>query len=283
MNFTEFAFRVLLLFFPGLVGILIMGQLTIQKKKEPFFFLLQALVLGVVSYFLTWLLYDGWCRWLNERWSLGLPMELSFFADLQDSKRALHFTEIAAASIIAVFVSLVGTYCSNRRFLFRFARCFGLSNKTGALDVWGYVMESPRLVFVTVRDEDRDISYDGWIEAFSETEEKQELLLRDVGVYRGSDSAFLYQVGAMYLKLDPKKILLEFRGVPVNTKHQITVDNEIKTIPSEPAVQSIARGRQESGSEPRTNGDPASSSSSQIALESSLRSEKAVAPHFPAT
>jgi len=93
--------------------------------------------------------------------------------------------------------------------------------------------------WVTVRDHENDLIYDGWVQAFSDDSVDAELLLRDVSVYRNSTAEPLYQVGMMYVSRKRDDISLEFRTINLSKeiewkdKTQISkegdIDNEGKS------------------------------------------------------
>jgi hypothetical protein len=82
-------------------------------------------------------------------------------------------------------------------------------------DVWDYVFNTPDPGWITVRDLDHDLMYDGWYWAYSSDAEPRELLLRDVSVYKNGTGERLYQVGAAYIPLE-KSFRLEFRSVQMS-------------------------------------------------------------------
>src|ERR1051325_6315457 len=59
MDLREFTFRLVILFFPGLLAFMIFERLTVHKKTEPFFFVINSFVFGIVAYFCTWTLSLG--------------------------------------------------------------------------------------------------------------------------------------------------------------------------------------------------------------------------------
>jgi hypothetical protein len=143
----------------------------------------------------------------------------------KNSNKSVELTEMGWTCGVAMFLAIAASWTSNHKFHYRIARWLRISRKSGEIDVWGFVMNSsdPQTIFVTIRDPEADLTYDGWIYLFSEDHTTTELLLGDAAVYRNSTSEFLYQVGAMYFKIDPKKVILEFRGIPVTEKHKVEV------------------------------------------------------------
>ena len=66
MEATEFAVRLLLLFFPGVICAYIVDTLTIHKPRTQFLFVLNSLILGLTSYFVYWA-----ALWCVGQWSGG--------------------------------------------------------------------------------------------------------------------------------------------------------------------------------------------------------------------
>jgi hypothetical protein len=54
--------------------------------------------------------------------------------------------------------------------------------------------DSPLNHWVVIRDIQNDLMYQGWVESFSDGLDNNEILLRDVKVFRNSDQDFLYPV-----------------------------------------------------------------------------------------
>ncbi|MGM0878098.1 MAG: hypothetical protein ACQEWV_26135 [Bacillota bacterium] len=69
-------------------------------------------------------------------------------------------------SVLLAFLISVGI---NRKLLHRFAKNLKITKKFGQLDVWSYTFDSPDIGWVIVRDLDKDLMYQGWDEAFSDT------------------------------------------------------------------------------------------------------------------
>jgi hypothetical protein len=148
------------------------------------------------------------------------------------------------------------------------------------VDVWAYVLNSrdQDTTFVTLRDIEQDLAYDGWIHLFSEDCSTTELLLRDVVVYRNSTSEALYQVGAMYFKLDPKRIILEFRGVKITPQYDIYAKSKSATTESTTTPE---RGNTEKGRGQSHANEPATTSATAAAPTPGQDAATASSPTAP--
>lgn len=211
MDISEFAFRLLLLFLPGIICAFIVDELTTHRPRESFFFIMQAFVYGLMSYFLYWVVV--------KLLSIKFPAANNSFQFLQaltDSNAKFSFPEIFYVSACSIIVGLLLTFAVQRKILNHVARWMQVTNKFGDLDVWGYLMNNEKMEWITVRDHTNDLAYDGWVEAFSDDSKDAEILLRDVSVYVNSTSEPLYQVGAMYISRDRQDITIEYRTVPID-------------------------------------------------------------------
>ena len=63
-----------------------------------------------------------------------------------------------------------------------------------------------------VRDFETDLAYEGWVNAWSDTYEVNELLLRDVKVYKSSTAELLYEVDSVYLTRAKDRLTIEIRA-----------------------------------------------------------------------
>lgn len=300
MDLKEFTFRLIILFFPGLLAFMIFDRLTVHRKVEPFFFGVNSFVFGIVAYFLTWALslsvfpaINAGLNTLHAQWqqvpTIGLPEKMAVWENLKDSSKGVELGEMAWTCGVAVFLALGSSWASNHKVLYRVARRFGIGRKSGEMDVWAFVMNSrdDAFNFVTLRDVEADLAYDGWIHSFSEDHTTTELLLGDVAVYRNSTSLLLYQIGAMYFKVDPTKVILEFRGKPVTEKHKVNMSDTHEQPQPEPAATVHQRGATEEGRGESNTHEPTSSATTSAAASeqaaSSATKEHATTPSATVT
>ena len=213
MNISDFAFRLLLLFFPGIICTYIVDQLTVHRPREKFFFLLSSFVFGLMSYFEYKLFYliPGHHFFPNY-----ISAELLFLKALTDSTIKYSFEEIALVTICAIITAMLFSIGSRFKLLNKVAHTLRLSKQFGELDVWGYMLNIKEVNWVTVRDHANDLIYDGWVQAFSDDSKDAEMLLRDVSVYKNSTGEPLYQVGALYISRRREDISIECRTIPVD-------------------------------------------------------------------
>jgi len=209
---SEFTFKLLLLFFPGLISAFLVDKLTVHRPREKFFFLIQSFILGLVSYFLYWIILKVISLRVDN-----IDTSMIFLKSLTVSNVTFSFWEIFYVTICSIIIALTITVSAKHKALNRFARKYRLTNKFGELDVWGYFMNLKEVEWVTVRDHPNDLIFDGWIQAFSDDSKHAEILLRDVSVYKNSTGKRLYQVGSIYLSRNRQDISIECRTIEVDT------------------------------------------------------------------
>lgn len=207
MNLSELTLKLLLLFVPGIICSCFIDTFTNHKERTKFEFVINSYLYGLLSYGLYWgIVKIFWC-------SSNIPdNDLVFLKALVEKDAKINFREIAYACMIAVVVAIVFTYIHTHKLHFKFFQFIGITKKFGELDVWGFMMNSKDVTWVTVRDIENNLMYDGWVRAFSDNSKEAEILLEDVKVYSNDSGALLYDVESQYLSLDRPKIVIEMRG-----------------------------------------------------------------------
>ena len=215
MDFSEFTIRLLLLFFPGIICAFLVDSFTVHRPREQFVFFLQSFALGISSYCLFWALLPVH-KVIGNKLGLWQPRsEVVFLRALVNNQVTISYSEIAWVCVISVLLALVITFVMTYKVHFRIVQKLKITKKFGELDVWGYTFNMKEVDWVTVRDKEKDLIYDGWVQAFSDDSKDAELLLRDVSVYRNSTGEELYQVGMMYLSRNRDNIAVEIRTIPL--------------------------------------------------------------------
>lgn len=64
--------------------------------------------------------------------------------------------------------------------------------------------------WVIVRDIENDLMYEGWVQAFSDSTERDELFLRDVKVFTNKTADELYEIPGLYLPKSRENLTIEF-------------------------------------------------------------------------
>jgi len=88
-----------------------------------------------------------------------------------------------------------------------------VSAKFGDIDVFSYIMNSQIPEWIVVRDIENNLMYEGWVEAFSDSTERDELFLRDVKVFNNKTAGELYDVPGVYIPKKRDNLVIEFRNL----------------------------------------------------------------------
>ncbi|MBA7498108.1 hypothetical protein ES704_00843 [subsurface metagenome] len=204
MEFSEFALRVILLFLPGIVSLLIIDNLTNHKEYKLYEKAIYSLIYSFFCYYLFYLLLIIYGFWFKVK------IHFSFFDALINKESVLDFNEIGYTTIISIFVGFIFSAFINYKVVNKIARKFKITKKYAEVNVWSYLMNSEKMEWVVIRDIKNDLMYEGWIEAFSDSTEKDEIFLRDVKVFKNSTSEELYDILGLYLPSKRVNLIVEF-------------------------------------------------------------------------
>ncbi|MDO9340449.1 MAG: hypothetical protein Q7T72_07985 [Bacteroidales bacterium] len=198
MEISELTFKIVLLFIPGAITSLIVDQLTIHKEWNAFRFIVNSIVLGVVTYLFVQLIYLIPCINPNHK-------TLDFWQPTNNTK-IIPYLEILYASIVGVILGFIFTLGIQKKWIFKLARLLKVSSKYGDECLYYYFLNAKDLSEVYVRDHEQNLTYHGFIQAFSESNFEREIVLTNVDVYNLSDSTFLYNSDAIFLSKPKDKI-----------------------------------------------------------------------------
>lgn len=204
MELSEFTFRVILIFVPGLISFLIIDKLTIHKDFKIHQIIISSLILGFLCYFSYYLMLP------LIKIALKNDVKFSFLKVLVDKNATINFKEITIVTILSIPIGFLFTFLLNYKVLFRVAHKLKISKKFGDLDIWSYIMNSKIPEWVVIRDLENDLMYEGWIEAFSDSTGVDELFLRDVKVYKNSTAEECYEIPGLYLPRKRENLIIEF-------------------------------------------------------------------------
>ena len=196
--FDEKFLTLLLLFFPGIVGVLFINYVLESYKKLGInLFLLYSFALGVVSYLPT----NFFC-------------EDSNIFELRVSTKAL-----ILATIFALIISVIIIFVINNEFLHLCMRKIKLSQTMGRKYILKNIVASkdPKINYllnhwVLIRYQNKKQCFQGYIGAIDFLEDNYvEILLKDVNAYYNNKTEPSYEVEAMYLCEKLENIIIEFQ------------------------------------------------------------------------
>lgn len=208
IEFTEFTIKLLFLFLPGIIATLVIDVLTSHRKRNIFYFIIYSFVFGTLSYLIL-NIFIKTNNWIVEKRGYSPTWNSKFLDAVYNSDISLNTNEVLSSSIIGIIVGLFTVYIINHKLVYRIAKKFKISNKHGDGDIWEYVFSSADVEWVVIRDEE-GIIYQGSVTAYSEKDEKRELLLSNVRVY--NEEEWLYDMFSIYFNFDTSsKIKIEIQ------------------------------------------------------------------------
>ena len=208
MDINQLLVTLIIIFLPGIIASVVCDKIAIHSKWTSFKFSLYAFVLGIFSYIVLQLLYYvadiiRLGSLINVKWT-HLGIWNSFVAGA-----SIPPLEIIFATILSIPVSFWAAYIINRKILNWFARMLRVSTKYGDENLFSYYLSSPDVDWVYIRDLENNLTYQGRIASYSETDQMQEIVMYEVTVFRYNDSAELYSVPKIYLTREIGKFVIE--------------------------------------------------------------------------
>ncbi len=201
---------------PGIIANVICDKIAVHSKWTSFKFSVYAFVLGIISYVFLQLFYyfidiyysiDISRSWLpgNANWS-HLEIWGSFVAK---DPSPLPEEEIVVATFLAFPVAYLAAFFINHKIFNKFAQRIGVSRKYGDENLFSYYLNAKETDWLYIRDPGNNLTYQGRIVSYSETETMQELVMSEVTVYRYKDSKKLYSIPTIYLTKKIGQFIIE--------------------------------------------------------------------------
>lgn len=205
---------------PGIIGALIIDVLTTYRKREAYQFIIHAFLLGLSSYGILSLIV-----FLNNKileYKKQIPTwKVTFFDSLFSTEARISLIEVFFSSLIAIVIAILLVKIINKKLIYTWANKLKISNKHGEDDVWEYLLGSDEVEWISIRDLDHNLVYQGMLRAFSDKDDKRELYLTDVIVYDNQDGDELYKMDHMYFYFDVNSnIVIELHKSKESENHE---------------------------------------------------------------
>lgn len=195
----------MILFFPGIIGALVVEILTNHKRTEWKQFLLITYLLSFFSYGLHWSCFK----------------RSSFFSSLFNTNINFDIKEIIIVTIISIILSLGTSYVINKKLLYHIAIKFNLTDNYGNYDVWDVTLSRPidkdKALWVVVRNLDTGLIYEGQLYLYSDSGDERELTLEYVNIYTDHNGEVTELDSKQFVYLDlstVKNLSLELQEFP---------------------------------------------------------------------
>jgi hypothetical protein len=133
---------------------------------------------------------------------------LQIWGSLSDSK-SIPYGEVVLGAVFGFVVGLAATALYFYKILNRLSKWLRLSNKYGDENLYSYFLNAEGTRIVYVRSIKLNITYYGYVKAFSETENISELIMTDVSVYDYQAQTKFYDVDQIYLSFAKTDVIIE--------------------------------------------------------------------------
>jgi hypothetical protein len=212
MSPSPFLIQLAILLLPGVLWAHLDAKFAAKTKPSQFEFLARALMFGLASYVVTYMIY-GLC---------GKEFTIVDFTQVDKANVITHAiaTQIAAATGVGLILSLLWMYSVNYKLMVRFLQKIRATKRFGDEDVWDFVFNSsdPASEYVHVRDFSNKIVYAGWVNAFSETGRLRELILIKAQVF-DFEGNLLFETPRVYISRQTEGIHIEFPATSENIRN----------------------------------------------------------------
>ena len=148
-------------------------------------------------------------------WLFDIDYSYFDFVDQTNGfKRSDLKDEIAVSAGLAIALSLVWLYISNKGWILRFLITIKATKRTPGDDIWRYTHQSddPVFEFCNYYDFKNMLIYKGNVKAYSETEGFREILLLDVEVYDFNKN-LINERPYIYLAFPEDQVRLDFYNI----------------------------------------------------------------------
>jgi len=198
MQLSEFTFRLILLFIPGLITFFIVEALTTHKEAKFHRILFLSLIFGFISYLIYGIA------------TLIFNLPFTFLKSLTNETN-LNYTEILVVTLISFPIAFIISALDNYGVLYKFGFFLRASKTAGPIGVWGWAMQEYfENKYVIIRDLNNNLTYEGLVAAYSEVkDEEEDFLIINVKVFTSSTGELQYETPALYLSRDKKNLIIE--------------------------------------------------------------------------
>lgn len=208
LEITVLTIKIMLILFPGIVTTKIVNRLTERKKETVGEFFIRAFVYGFITYIIAYafaLLINFICKsfcygYINISEKENI-INLKFYENLLniDENFSIQYHNLIITTIVSVIFSFIISKIDNGGYLNKFAQKIKVTNKFSENDVWGNIFNNiDNIGWITIRDFEKNLMYQGWPKKFSSFHEDKELLLENVIVFNNLTGERLFERELMY-------------------------------------------------------------------------------------
>ena len=209
MDISALTLKLIIILIPGAIAALFFDAATTHKEWTPFKFVVNSIIMGIFSY----LLLQG----IRDLAALGhniccdkkiSPDPLLIWASLSDSK-SIPYGEVFWSSLLGLVIGVAAAMLYFYKCVNRLSKWMRISNKYGDENLYSFFLNAKNTGVVYVRNIKNNLTYHGYVKAFSETEDISELVMTNVSVYEYETSKLFYEVDQIYLSFAKTEVIIE--------------------------------------------------------------------------
>lgn len=198
MELSNDLIKIIIVLFPGFISMILLERLITNKKIEFNRYFLYVIILSITSYSLSSISICG-----NKENTFIL-------IDILENFEKFSLKNLFLATFSGAIVSVLLAYVINYKLVNKIGQKLKITNKYGDESVWDYFHNKDKNEWVTIRNKKNDLMYVGWIEVFSDdATDYDELVLREVTIYKNSTAEKQYEVDEMYISSKREDLTIE--------------------------------------------------------------------------
>lgn len=214
MQTSELTIRLILLILPGAIAVLIIEKLTVHKPWDAFRFVFYSTLMGFITY-LTYQVY----------YFLVVGSDiLNFWKAITDNKVPISIREIFCASLTAIPLGFIVSAAIQYKVINKIANRLKVSSKYGDDNLFYHFLNLNEVQWLWIRDKEQDITYEGFLQYYNETDSLREIVLSEVKVFRSSDSEFIREAPYIYLTFLPDRFIIELASTEEEKNEKSTTN-----------------------------------------------------------
>jgi hypothetical protein len=231
MKVDQFFLTLLYVATPGLLCYFLLKRLIGKIGEDLSEKIFSIFLLSVLSY----LLLDS-IRSIQIQFS-SVNFQLSDIILQPDKVKTF---DVLAASAVSIVLSIILSYLYRYKIWNNFAKWIKATTRFGDEDVFNYLLDSkPDDIngrWIYVRDHKVNLLYYGYVNVWSETKEKREIVLIDVDVYSNENGDLLYSTDKVYISRNDDDITIEIPKVVTASDAAQDTKNSSETV-SKPVAE----------------------------------------------
>lgn len=217
MQINELAWNLFILMVPGVLSTLMLRHISRNRNYPVFEFILYSLLLGLANYIVMELfvsLYNVILALFSDTYTLKWGLNLSVWDVIYGVKNTkVNGLEMLICYLISIPVGFVLGIIIRKKIILGLFKKAKVTNRYGDDDVWTYYFNELNTEWVFIRDINRDIIYKGRVIAYSDSDEKREILLESASVFKDSEHTvepvLKYKIDNIYLEIDKLNYVIE--------------------------------------------------------------------------